>query len=725
MKTPWLIALSILLLFSCHNEVVVNYCDQVPNSNHPEIAYWFITPDVCENDKYLADLDSIAKNSPFDFVFLTAREGCDFYDDARMAPIFSKLVEKAHQLHLKIGLQLWNFPGKVDEKYCQSVISETELKLDANGMATYEAVAKHIRLKNFYKTTDVTPVKTELFRAFAFKKMDEGVYEPNSLKDITPFCRTIRSKTGDRATIDINANKNLAGYTVYLMARHTYNHPDMFSFASQSFENILRKYAHIPFDGTALDEFGYMRTTPPWEMKSEETFSERFYSDKMGSLLEGISKSTPEMTLFNARYSPANAPEIRMRAINEYMQVLRSGPLSVERNFYRFSKELFGKNCFIGIHNTFHNKLDGDEVWMTGANWWTQPRDYGQTDENSALPTQLGILLSHPENIIYNQYYHPQIDTICQKAFTDLRYSIRTHYHAFNDKQWGIGLESPAFLKKVTNVEQSARLLNRFNPGQPDVKLLVVFGTEALVNWFPDKKSRNAFFINNKLGIEEKTIALLKAGYMNALVPSDLIENGQLTINKENKPTLKGKTFDAIVFLYPQYAKKKTLDFLQKYAAAGGKLMLEGKANHGFAGHDVCQQFEAIAKKANVMGFEVAKISMLGIPKNVIDGGCYTDNHAVVLTDYQSLAQQKPIRFEVLLDGIRYSGSYVGMLALQSDKGKLTRIASSGLVELKRNNATILQFEKPQVLSYENKDNQKDLMLVDSAKKIRPLVCHL
>ena len=714
-----------LLLFSCSNEVVVNYCDDVPNTNHPEIAYWFITPDICQNEKYLSDLDSIAKNSPFDFVFLTAREGCDFYDDARMAPIFTKLVEKAHQLHLKIGLQLWNFPGKVDEKYCQSVISEAELQLDVNGMATYEAVAKHIRLKNFYKTTDVTPIKSELFRAFAFKKLKDGVYIPNSLKDITPFCKTIPNKTGDKVIVKVQTGKNLAGYTVYLMVRHRYNHPDMFAYASQSFENILRKYAHIPFDGTALDEFGYMRTTPPWEMKDGETFSERFYSDKMGLILEKKGSSTVEMTLFNERYSPLKAPEIQMRAINEYMQVLRSGPLAVEQNFYRLSKELFGKDCFIGIHNTFHNKLDGDEIWMTGANWWTQPRDYGQTDENSALPTQLGIMLSHPQNIIYNQYYHPQIDTICEKAFTDLRYGIRTHYHAFNDKHWGIGLESPEFLKKVSQVETSVRLLNQFNPGQPDVKLLVVFGTEALTNWFPSAMSRNAYYINNKLEIEEKSIALLKAGYMNALVPSDLIENGQLTLNKENKPTLKGNTFDAIVYLYPQYAQPKTLVFLEKYASNGGKLMLEGRADHDFSGRDIRAQFELLQKNATVVGFDITKIPSLAISKNAIEDGCYTDDRAVVLTDYASLIRNKPKHFDAILNGEYYSGSFIGMLAIQSDKGKLTKITSSGLIDLKRNGKQLLKFEKPQTLFFENKNGEKVFTLVDATKTIRPTICKL
>jgi hypothetical protein len=725
MKKYWIIPLISLLLLSCRNDLKIQYTNEFKNINHPEIGYWFFTPDMCNNERYLSYFDSIAKNSPFDLLFLTAREGCDFYNYPKMKPIFHKLVERAHQRGIKIGLQLWNYPGKVEIKNCQRLLSENEITLDANGNAHYEACAKHIRPKNFYKTEDLVAFRTNLFRAFAFKKLADGVYEPKTLKDITAFCHTLKAASGDKATILIKGGKELAGYTVYVMVEHFYNHPDMYAYASQSFAEALREYADVKFDGTALDEFGYMRITPPWEMKPWEMFSERFYSPEMGRILEKKSQSTPEMTLFNARYSPQNEASIRMKAINEYMDVLRQGPLNVEKKFYTLSKELFGANCFVGIHNTFHNKLDGDEIWMTGANWWTLPRDYGQTDETSALPTQLGIAFAHSQHVLYNQYYHPNPDTICQKALTDLRYGIRTHYHAFNDKQWGIGLESPELLKQISKVEVSARLLNRFNPASPETKLLVVFGTEALTNWFPDSASRSAYNLNNKLQIEEKAIVLLKTGYMNALVPSDLIENGKLTLNGKNKPSLNGQVFDAVVYLYPQFAKEKTLHFLEQYASTGGKLMLEGVACNDFYGNNISVRFEKIRQNATVKQFDIQQISNLMISKNTLSNGCYNTDGSVVLTDYKSLKTNTPTAFSVQLDGMIYSGSYIGMLAFMSENGKLSKITSSGLLELKQNDRMMLKFDAAQTLFYEVKGDVKTLTIADKHRKCRPTVCKL
>ena len=710
---------------SCGSKVKINYVDEFKNVNHPEIVYWFFTPDLLLNERYLSDLDSIAKNSPFDLVFISARNGCDFYDYKKMTPIFAKLVERAHKLGIKIGLQLWNYPGKVDEKFCQHTLTEGEITLDNNGNGIYEACAKHIRPTNFYKTKDLEAYRTELYRAFAFKKLADVVYDPATLKDISIFCKTIKKTTGEKATIQINGDKELAGYTVYLMVDHFYNHPDMYSYASQSFEDILLKYAQIQFDGTALDEFGYMRITPPWEMKQNEMFTERFFSPKMGEGLEKTDQTPAEITLLHLRYYPKDSMQVRMRAINRYMDVLREGPLTVENDFYTISKKIFGINCFIGVHNTFHNRLVGDEMWITGVNWWRIKRDYGQTDENSSLPVQLGIALSNSKNVLYNMYYNPNADNICEKAMTDLRYGIRTHYHAINDKQWGIGLESPAFLQKVKKVEDAARLLNRFNPAQPETKLLVIFGTEALANWFPDTKNQSAYNINDKLKIEEKSLALLKAGFVNALVPSDLIESGLLTLNTDNKPCLNGRVFDALIYLYPQYARERTIQFLEKYTNNGGKLMLEGEATNDFNGVDISDRFKKIKLKSTVSGFDLTKIQSLNIIENYIKGGCYTADSSVVLTDYPSVKSNKPCNFSAELEGVNYSGSYIGMLGLKSINGELTKITSTGLIELKRENKKVLKFNQPQSLFFETIGHEKVLTLLDELKKVKPIICIL
>ncbi len=59
-----------------------------------------------------------------------------------------------------------------------------------------------------------------------------------------------------------------------------------------------------------------------------------------------------------------------MKAINEYMSLLRTATLGIEAAVYDLDKKMYGKDAFIGLHDTFHNNLDRDEVWQTGVSWW-------------------------------------------------------------------------------------------------------------------------------------------------------------------------------------------------------------------------------------------------------------------------------------------------------------------------------------------------------------------
>ena len=79
------------------------------------------------------------------------------------------------------------------------------------------------------------------------------------------------------------------------------------------------------------------------------------------------------------------------------------------------------------------NQLGGDELWTTGATWWSTRRDYPMTDEWTPLPTQIGMLYAYPSKVLYNMFYDPNDYILYEKVLTDLRYGIRTGYHAIND----------------------------------------------------------------------------------------------------------------------------------------------------------------------------------------------------------------------------------------------------------------------------------------------------
>ena len=128
------------------------------------------------------------------------------------------------------------------------------------------------------------------------------------------------------------------------------------------------------------------------------------------------------------------------------------------------------------------------------------------------------------------------------KVMAEARFGGRTHYHAWNDKgKWGRDMGDPDVLTEINALEEKIRLLNHFDPAAPKLPLLVVFGMPAQLNWFPDAAARNVWDISS-IGAEKKAVAVWNAGYPCALVPSEMIDDGKLTVDSAGRPVLNGHT---------------------------------------------------------------------------------------------------------------------------------------------------------------------------------------
>jgi hypothetical protein len=229
--------------------------------------------------------------------------------------------------------------------------------------------------------------------------------------------------------------------------------------------------------------------------------------------------------------------------------------------------------------------------------------------------------------------------------------------------------------------------------------------------------------INDKLGIEEKAVAIWNAGYLNALIPSDLIGDGQLKIGSDGKPVINGHKFDAVVYLYPQYAKESELNFLEEYENKGGKLMIEGNANHDFNANDISKRFKTIYDKATVKGYSIEDLSKLGISKNLLPDGCKNADGSYVFTDLNSIRTDAVASFSVNIDGTGYSGKYKGLAVISADKNNgLKKFAASGFEELTRNGEIVLQFNEPVDVFIIKEGTKYSITLADDSKKIKPVI---
>jgi len=370
----------------------ISYTSTFANENHPEIGYWFISPNlITEEKKYRLHLDTIANKCKYTLIFLTARDGANFYDFPKMHDVFRDIVAEAHKKGLKVGLQLWgNYKDKTIDG-SQRMIVENELVLDESGNASATIKAKYIRFPDRL-------LKTDLFKVYAFKKTGDGFYDPSSLKDITQQCET---NLPDKETVQvkIKGGTSLKALTACIMTQEYCSQSSNWDDEEiNGFVEAMKTYSDVPFDGFALDEYGNKFIERIFDQKAVEPFRGRWYSTAMAREYLKATGNSLDKILFDGRYAPEGKPEVRIKAINEYMEFMRKGALRVETAVYNKSREIYGKNIFNGIHNTYHNSLINDEIWANGIGWWSAPRAYGQTDEKTFLPTQMGVAMAHPMN---------------------------------------------------------------------------------------------------------------------------------------------------------------------------------------------------------------------------------------------------------------------------------------------------------------------------------------
>ena len=720
MKKIAILVSLLFLSFYISTAQPLEHVSKFKNENHPEIGYWFISPDLYTNGAYLKELDSIIHQCPYTLVFLTARAGADFYDFKTMHPIFKNIVATAHQHGLKVGLQLWGNYNDKNIAGVQRMIVENEVMLDEQGKASLTIKAKFIRFPDRL-------LKTDLFKVYAFKKTGEGFYDPASLKDITQKCKT---SLPDKETVElkIDGGSSTKGLTACIMTQEYCSQSSMWGDVEiNGFKEAMNNYKDISFDGFALDEYGNKFIERIFDSTATNTFRGRWYSNAMADSFKEATGSSLVKTLFDGRYAPEGKPEVRMKAINQYMAFMRGGALRVEKAVYDYSRKIFGKTIFNGIHDTYHNSLINDEIWANGISWWLLPRAYGQTDEKTFTPTQMGVAMAHSMNAMYNQFYNKEFPVVEEKALSDLRYGVRTHYHAMHDLRMNRSdLLDPIAIAGINKVENCARLLNKFNPLLPKINLLVIFGMEALENWYPNEADRGVYDINDKLNIEGKAVEIWNAGYLNALVPSDVITHNLLKIDNNGKPVMNGHTFDAVLYLYPQYAKESELKFLEDYENKGGKLMIEGKADHDFKAKEISKRFNTIYNKATVKGYSVEDLSKLGLQKNKLPDGCRNEDGSYVFTNFNSLMTNEVSNFAVNIDGAYYTGVYKGLAIISADKKSgLKKFAANGFTELSRDGEVILSFKEPVNIFITKQKGKINMVLKDSTKTIKPLINRL
>ena len=656
---------------------------EVPNG-----LLWYFDSDALRKKKYIKDLEFIKEHTECNYVMLRGEPGVEFGNLQQSHPVVKEIVEHAHEIGLKVMLHIAPSPGFLnsppnpvpgtppevdqaqvyhvpDPKRTDAITRDYEMTADENGFVEFTHKPKWSRPK-------LAPLFGEVLKVYAFEKTGEGFYKKDTLMDITDRVNIINSRT-DELEIEIYAGKENAGKTIFAIVAQYYNYTEAGEPQWQRCKYILDSYADIPLDGFGLDEFGmsYLNAYGVHE-GLEEPFRGRRYSVGMNQYYQEVLGLDLKRLLFDMRYAPEAQEAVRIKAINIYFEKLRYFPLYTELRVAEYAKELYGQDIYIGVHNTFHNRLDNDEIWTTACNWWDLPREYGHTDESICFPVRMGVMLAAKNPIMIDTYYTRVKETTYDHIVEGAPFGCREFHHAYCDFRWGQSWTEPEFLEKTAKLDREVARLNVFQTEYPRFDLLVIFGSPAQNNWYPDYEARNIYDVDGKMQIVPKCDEIWKAGYRCALAPDYAIDDGRITLDGD-KICFNGHPFTHCLFLYPKYAKRETYEFLNLAGKNGVKIAAVGRADIDFDGSPASLTIPCFAE------YDLSILEKLGCNKSAIPYGCIYHDGSFSLVSLGILTGETQ-EFDFEVDGIRYTGFHTGLLAYRKGKFAFATAGSELLV---------------------------------------------
>lgn len=642
------------------------------------------------NKAYLRELDHIRENTLVNIIYLSAGGGVDMENLQQCHALLKEYVDYAAKLGLKVVFRQSHLEGYFnagistapgtpieldqaqiftidDPSKAEGIVNDYEAVADENGYAAIQHRAKWARNK-------IRPLRNKVLRVYAFRKTNEGFYEPGSLQDVTEKILITNSRPM-MCEVEFHGGKEFAGYTIFFMIVQYFNAYELFggSFFEKKEKTLMEAYSDVPFHGVCMDEVGFLLLdTPNIYSGAEEPFRGRFYSEGQRKHYEDKFGIDLIRMLFDMRYAPAGDDKIRIKAINRYFDELRFAIIRNENQVVDLSRKLWGDDLYLSAHNTFHNRLDNTEVWHTACAWWDLPRDYGHTDENITFPVRMGIMLAAKEPLMLDMYYSSEDEDYYNHIIEGAPFNCREFHHPWLDKNGVRNITRKDFCEMLYKLDEAVAKLDDFQTVLPRLDLLVIFGNYAQNNWYPDYDARNGWDIDGTLRIQDKVDEMWRAGYRCALVPDYAIPDGRIKF-EDGKITFNGHAFTHCLFLYPKYAKKETYDFLNRAGAGGFPIAAVGRADID------CDGEPAELSIPVYPDFDFAILEKLGCPRSAIPEGCIYTDGSFALVSKAALLENKPQPVDLTIDGVRYTGLNTGILAwrnglqVATDGGSLQR----------------------------------------------------
>lgn len=664
-------------------------------NKNPVILYWKWKEEAVNGGNLEKHLEDMIGRFAFDLLYVSIHHMECSFDDADLLEKAEKcekiLAEHGRKLLLDIDIRrefegfARRYPGV--HTYMTRFV-EITLDEDGNGVVELPNGTRQRAGKNASAAGN-----DYIIKAWALEELDNKSYKPGSLADITDrsvLTNEDASGNGDWVTRyavkagKANGNKKAVVFPALGYALPNPFSPEFYEYYSYLFE----KAQHLKVGGAAIDEYGYSAVI---EYEDDVFFTRHFpYTPYLSQAYGKLAGKPLEEELLHLAYAPPGDEGAALRTINYYLQTLRDVMRQNNDWFYYKTKEVFGKDAFVGVHPT----LWGDpadftiDILLNGIDWWEVRRDYAQTDELVQYPIRMALAHKWGGRVWYNMWYSQNtrlIDTFYSETWKGARFGGRTHYLGYEcpNEPGVLYLKFPGFLEAVDRMEREIAKLDAFQESQPDSRVLIVFGMEAVSNWRLNGHLDGSLVrMRGSLSkVLKFTQSLFESGYLCDLVPSTEIVNGDVKL-VNGKAVYGTQTYDAVIYLLPECMDRSVLEFFNQYAAVGN-LIINGQCSYFNDGKPAAGEFSALLEKIGCyfpddMGTTSA-IKVLRkwkITGNMPANGCVYQDGSVIFTAPGVMPRGNPLQVDCEVKGHRVCFEGEDFLCLElDDEGQLRRFA--------------------------------------------------
>lgn len=625
--------------------------------NHPTIIYWKWDDTILEPLVMETKLQDIIQNTTFSMLYLSFHHMTISFTDARLQALVTRceaiLRQNGRGMMLDIDGRA-ELEGYLKKQPKGRAMTATfvEHPLDENGTCRFR-MKKLVRRHTGRKEEKEGPVRVA--GCWVFQPQGATKYEPETLAPAT--CTW---KDGeDETEFEIVSQKEHAGKTALTVLIYPFTIPDIFAKEFyEYYEELFQKAASFPLQGVSNDEWGFDLSLKLddqhnfWvnDFPYTDAFAQR-YEEKTGIALD-------DAMLWFAR-RPVGQEGKSVAAIAAYTETLREGMKLGNDWFYETGKRFWGPDTFIGVHSTLWGDYTDSslDILHNGLDWWEVRRDYTQTDEFIAMPVRLALAHRWGSPVWYNMWYSggsQQFDTYLRESWRNARYGGRTHYLGYEcpNENNVYDIKMPTELKQLGQMEAQIGKLDAFVSGQPDSRVLIVFGMEAISDWLDNFGGPKIVRSIGKMRNVLQYATGLFSHCLCDLVPSSEAVNGSLYV-ENGKARYGTQTYDAVILVEPQYLHPKALEFFQRYSQQGGRLMIVGECTMLSDGTESQQLQQVPATRLQTLSVieTVETLLQWEVPFHRTSQGCRFQDGTWVFTAKGVQATENGLRISQVLDG--------------------------------------------------------------------------